>query len=70
MQDPRISAAMDRIERALDRLQAALPDEPPAPVGLEELDRLRSAHTLLRSRVEAAIGEIDRMLAPAEGASG
>ena len=58
---------MARIERALDRIERAVGENEGAAA---ELVRLRSAHELLRSRVEGAIGEIDRMLnGQAEAAS-
>ena len=66
MQDPRAQAAMDRIERALSRIEAAVAVDPKPPVEAEELKKLRAAHALLRSRVEGAIGEIDAMIGPGE----
>jgi hypothetical protein len=65
MQDQRAEGALARIERALDRIERAVGAEAGAA---EELARLRSAHLQLRSRVEGAIGEIDRMLAEPDGA--
>jgi hypothetical protein len=62
MQDQRVGAAMARIERALQRIETALAADPRPSPEQAELERLRSAHALLRSRVEGAIGEIDRML--------
>ena len=65
MQDQRAQGALARIERALDRIERALGAQDNAA---EELMRLRAAHLHLRTRVEGAIGEIDRMLAEPEGA--
>lgn len=59
MQDQRTEAALARIERALGRIEGTVAGDAGAA---DELARLRQAHTLLRSRVEGAIGEIDRML--------
>jgi uncharacterized membrane protein len=69
MQDQRALDALARIDRALQRIEAAAANGQSAHSlsadrQAEELERLRSAHHLLRSRVETAIGEIDRMLEP------
>jgi hypothetical protein len=62
----RIERALARVEAAAARAQAAQRNE--AAGGSEELDRLRGAHQALRSRVEGAIGQIDRLLdAEAQG---
>ena len=66
MPDPRVQAALDRIERALARIEAAsgrLP-EPQRPDG--EIQKLREVHEALRFKVEGAIAEIDRILETAE----
>lgn len=63
MQDQRTEGALARIEQALDRLEKAVEVEAGAA---SELAQLRAAHQHLRSRVEGAIGEIDRMLARPE----
>jgi hypothetical protein len=63
MQDQRTRDALTRIDRALTRLDHALSAEAPPPKEAEELAQLKQAHTLLRSRVETAIGEIDALLA-------
>ena len=70
MHDQRASDAIARIERALKRIEAASADDGAAHRQGEELERLRSAHFLLRDRVGTAIGEIDRMLAPERGTAG
>lgn len=63
MQDQRALDAIARIERALERIEAAASaGDMSARRDAAELDRLRSAHFLLRERVGAVIGEIDRML--------
>ena len=60
----RPSTPSRRIERALARIEAAA--RRPQPAGNAddsgELERLRDAHQTLRSRVEGAIGQIDRLL--------
>ena len=65
MADQRALDAIGRIERALARIEAAAARPgaaaPPA-ADPSELERLRSAHLALRSRVEGAIGQIDRLL--------
>jgi len=58
----RIESALARIEAAGARAQAAGMNH--AAAGSEELERLRGAHMALRSRVEGAIGQIDRLLEP------
>ena len=66
MGDQRALDAIGRIERALARIEAASTRAQTSATsggaGLEELDRLRGAHSALRSRVEGAIGQIDRLL--------
>lgn len=66
MQDQRIQAALARIEQALGRIERSAAGNQGAS---DELARLREAHNVLRSKVEGAIGEIDRLLAePAQAA--
>jgi hypothetical protein len=64
MGDQRALDAVSRIERALARIETAVRRQAPAGNGGDsaELDQLRSAHQALRSRVEGAIGQIDRLL--------
>jgi hypothetical protein len=66
MTDARALQAVARIERALERIEAtaARPaTPPPVPIRDEaELVRLREVHQTLRSKVEDAIGQIDRLL--------
>jgi hypothetical protein len=57
--------AIGRIERALARIESAATRPPPAPAG-EGDARLAAAHAQLRGKVEAAIAEIDALLAAAE----
>lgn len=59
MADQRALDAITRIERALGRIEAASSQ---ARGGGAELQRVREAHQQLRSRVEGAIGELDRLL--------
>jgi hypothetical protein len=66
MSDERALAAIDRIERALARIEAAAERPPPAPRDDGALRQLREVHEALRGRVEAAIGQIDGLLATAE----
>jgi hypothetical protein len=65
MLDESALAALDRIERALTRVEAAAPASSSAfGIGAdEELHSLREAHRSLRSRVAGAIGHIDSILA-------
>ena len=65
MSDDRATEAIDRIERALARIEAAA-KAPEPPKDDEELRRLREVHQALRGKVEGAIAEIDRMLAARE----
>ena len=66
MQDQRTQLALARIDQALGRIERSVSADAGAS---DELVRLREAHTRLRSRIEGAIGEIDRLLAePAEAA--
>jgi len=66
MADQRALDAIGRIERALGRIEAgstrALALQKSDADGSEELERLKGAHIALRSRVEGAIGQIDRLL--------
>jgi len=69
MGDQRALDAISRIERALARIEAAARRPQPLSTDMEEseeLDRLRGAHLALRSRVEGAIGQIDRLLESGE----
>jgi hypothetical protein len=63
MADQRALDALARIERALTRIEAA--SSRARAGGAEssaELEKVREAHRALRSRVEGAIGELDRLL--------
>jgi hypothetical protein len=66
MSEERALAALERIDRALARIEAAAA-RPPAPSPASdaepELRRLREVHEALRGRVEGAIEQIDRLLA-------
>lgn len=66
MADQRALDAIGRIERALGRIEAAstraLSAQKSDAGGSEELERLKGAHAALRSRVEGAVGQIDRLL--------
>ncbi len=59
-------AAIDRIERALARVEAAAGRRAAAPRPEPELRQLREVHEALRGRVEGAIAQIDRLIATAE----
>ncbi len=61
MADQRALMALRRLERALARVEAAAPS-PAADGENQELERIRSAHEQLRSRVSGAIGQIDQLL--------
>jgi chromosome segregation ATPase len=58
MADQRALDAINRIERALARIEAGARNAAPA----EKLQQVRAAHQALRSRVEGAIGQIDHLL--------
>jgi hypothetical protein len=65
MADQRALDALQRIEQALARIEAAA--FRPAPIApaaepSEEFARLREAHDALRHRVAGAIGQIDRLV--------
>jgi hypothetical protein len=63
MADERALAAIRRIEQALVRIEAASSRLKPAPAAdSDELRQLRDVHQALRSKVEGAIGQIDRLL--------
>jgi len=63
--------AIERIDQALGRLETAPTAGPgigegaggDGAAGAEELARLREAHRGLRSQIEGAIAQIDRLLA-------
>lgn len=61
-------AAVERIERALSRIEAASTQARTRPRNDGELIELRETHQALRNRVEGAIAQIDRLLASGEGA--
>lgn len=65
MPDESALAALDRIERALARIEAAASASASRSGNGadEELQSLREAHRTLRARVAGAIGQIDAMLA-------
>ena len=62
MGDARALDAIARIERALARIEASARRSGGQSSDPAELTRLRDAHQALRSRVEGAIGQIDRLL--------
>jgi len=64
MADIRAMEAIDRLERALSRVEAAASLRPAANGRGDdnELKQLREVHQTLRTKVEAAISQIDRML--------
>ena len=66
MSEDRALAAIDRIERALARIEAAAQRRATAPGPDPELRQLRAVHEALRGRVAGAIAQIDRLLAAAE----
>jgi hypothetical protein len=68
MADIRAMEAIDRLERALSRVEAAAARKTGSdPRGGGELKELREVHQALRERVEGAILQIDRMIESAEG---
>ena len=63
MADIRAMEAIDRLEQALARVEAAAVKRPePQARNDNELIELRQVHQTLRSKVEGAISQIDRML--------
>jgi hypothetical protein len=65
MRDERAFSAIRRIERALERIEAAAAGPPASQEG-DELRQLREVHQALRGKVEGAISQIDRLLATEE----
>ncbi len=67
MADIRAMEAIDRLEQALARVEAAAARAPQAaPRDDSELRHLREVHQTLRSKVEGAIVQIDRLLEAGE----
>ncbi len=67
MADIRAMEAIDRLERALARVEGAVGKTPvPDARDDSELIELRQVHQSLRSKVEGAILQIDRMLEAGE----
>ena len=60
--DERALAAIQRIEQALARIEAASSRSRAPSPDSEDLRQLRDVHQSLRSKVESAIGQIDRLL--------
>jgi phage shock protein A len=67
MSSERAIEAMERIERAIARIEAAAAAQSVAPREEGELERLREAHQALRGQVEGAIEQLDRLLANGGG---
>jgi hypothetical protein len=68
MGDDKIIELIGRIDRALARIEAA-PRNPAPPPPQSHDDRaasLEEAHRMLRSRVERAVAQIDRLIAAGE----
>jgi len=62
-----VGNAIDRIDRALARIEAAARRPPPPNSGDDqEISDLRDAHLTLRGRVEGALAQIDGLLAAGE----
>ena len=66
MADQRTLQAIERIESALARIEAAARPQP-APQDDSALRELRQTHQALRGKVEGAISQIDRLLVMNEG---
>jgi hypothetical protein len=62
MPDQRALSAIGRIERALARIEAAADQPAPQPRDDSDLIELRQVHHALRSKVEGAIAQIDRLI--------
>jgi len=67
MPEERVIQAMNRVERALARIEAAAERGRSAEAGIASLEQLREAHEALRARVAGAIDDIDAILADREG---
>lgn len=67
MSSERAIEAMERIERAIARIEAAAAAQRSRPFDNGELERLREAHQALRGQVEGAIAQLDRLLANGGG---
>ena len=67
MTSERAIEAMERIERAIARIEAAAAAPRPAARDDGELEQLRQAHQALRGHVEGAIAHLDRLLANGGG---
>ena len=67
MASERALQAVERIERALARIESAA-GRTAASESDGELQRLRETHQTLRNQVEGAIAQIDRLLANGGGA--
>jgi hypothetical protein len=76
MADDRLTLAIDRLERALARIESAKPSVPPpsSPALVENHvsaavhQRLHERNTVLRRQVEQAVRRIDLLLASDEAA--
>jgi hypothetical protein len=67
MGQDRAAEAIERVERALSRIEAAAARRPAPPASdNQELSELRDAYRTLRARVEGAVGDLDRLLATAD----
>ena len=66
MADELAIQAIERIERALIRIEAASENARPAARDDSELRQLREVHQELRGKVEGAISQLDRLLAADE----
>jgi hypothetical protein len=63
MSDDRLIIAIGRLERALSRIEAKGSDPARAPSTAEkDLGVLQERHRLLRSRTQAAIDRLDRLI--------
>jgi hypothetical protein len=62
MSDERAASALERIERALHRIESAASSLQTPRNDDGELRQLREVHQALRGKVEGAISQIDRLL--------
>lgn len=70
MTDDRLITAIGRLERALSRIEARGVSPAPSEMPIaRDLERLQQRHLLLRSRTQAAVERLDRLLGDADGAS-
>jgi len=66
MADTRALNALERVERALARIESAASRPPPPAPPSADYERLRESHDALRRRVIGAIGQLDDLIVAGE----